>query len=124
MIGKVEQVTKSKSGKALRVMINGVWYGAFLDSGLDGAVGKTVDAQITPNKGFGEGIGQWAYSTAPTPPQPANTASAPSTGGKLTEPELRFVSNVVGSAIMAKTLTDPMEIGTWAKAAAAAVKEV
>ena len=45
-------------------------------------------------------------------------------GVNLSEPELRFVSNVVGSAITAKTLLDPTEIGVWAKAAAAAVREL
>ena len=57
----------------------------------------------------------------------ANSPQGASTGGslgRLTEPELRFVSNVVGSAITAKTLTGPHEIGIWAKAAAAAVKEI
>ena len=54
----------------------------------------------------------------------ANRPLEASTGGRLTEPELRFVSNVVGSAITAKTLTDPLEVSVWAKAAAAAVKEL
>ena len=133
MIGAITAVNRSKSGKALRITLNGKVYNAFLDSGLDGAVGKTIDAQITPDKGYGEGIGQWAYSTQATPPQASNTApnpfphhpdNPPVAVGRLTEPELRFVSNCVGSAIMAKALNDPAELGIWTKAAAAAVKEV
>ena len=53
---------------------------------------------------------------------PLGASTGPGVG--LSEPELRFVSNVVGSAITAKTLTDPMEVSVWAKAAAAAVKEI
>ena len=130
MIGAITAVNRSKSGKALRITLNGKVYNAFLDSGLDGAVGKVIDAQITPDKGYGEGIGQWAYSTQATPPQASNTAprvSAPQQDtptSRLSEPELRFVSNCVASAITAKTLTDPMEVSVWAKAAAAAVKEL
>ena len=54
----------------------------------------------------------------------ANRPLEASTGGRLTEPELRFVSNVVGQAIASKTITDPFDIAVWTKAAAAAVKEV
>ena len=127
MIGTITAVNRSKSGKALRITLNGKVYNAFLDSGLDGAMGKVIDAQITPDKGYGEGIGQWAYSTQAAPPQASNAptgASKTYSDVKLSEAELRFISNVVGSAITAKTLTDPLEVSVWAKAAAAAVKEV
>ena len=124
MIGKVKTVTKSKSGKAFRVQFEGSekWYGAFLDSGLDKAVGRVIDAQITPDKGFGEGVGQWGFSAEPAPP--SAPTQAPTVSGRLTEPELRFVSNILGAAVTAKTITDPLQIGVWAKAAAQAVKEV
>jgi len=130
MIGAITAVNRSKSGKALRITLNGKVYNAFLDSGLDGAVGKVIDAQITPDKGYGEGIGQWAYSkdaperAAEVAQKAANRPLEASTGGRLTEPELRFVSNVVGQAIASKTITDPFDIAVWTKAAAAAVKEV
>ena len=127
MIGAITAVNRSKSGKALRITLNGKVYNAFLDSGLDGALGKVIDAQITPDKGYGEGIGQWAYSKEiPIQAQEVaqKAANRPLEAGRLTEPELRFVSNLCASAITAKTLTDPMDIGVWAKAAAQVVKEL
>ena len=116
MIGQVKTVTKSKSGKAFRVQFvgNDAWYGAFLDSGLDGAVGKTIDAQITPNKGFGEGIGQWAYSQAPTPPAASNAPVAPSTGGG-DRWWLPFVSNQTAHLIGAGVIKDKASLNQWMK---------
>lgn len=126
-IGKVESVNPTKSGKALRVKIAGNYYNAFLDSGIDKVVGQTIDFQVTPDKGYGPGVGQWGPAQGPATPaisSPSAPQAPTGASGPLTEPELRFVSNVVGSAITAKTLTDPMEIGVWAKAAARAVKEI
>ena len=124
-IGKVENVSPTKSGKALRVRIAGNYYNAFLDSGIDKVVGQTIDFQVTPDKGYGLGIGQWGPASS-QPPASAPQAPIKPTGAleRLTEPELRFVSNCVGQAITAKTITDPSEIGVWTKAAAAAVREV
>jgi len=121
MIGKIKSVMKSKSGKAFRVQFEGseAWYGAFLDSGIDGAVGKVVDAQITPNKGFGEGIGQWAYSQAPTSPAPANTAVGASTGASAGAYSdrwwLPFVSNQCAHLIAAGVIKDKASLNQWAK---------
>lgn len=42
----------------------------------------------------------------------------------LGEPELRFISNVVGQAILAKTISDPDQVSLWAKAARATLKEL
>ena len=114
MIGTVEEVTKTKSGKALRVKLAGTWYGGFLDSGLDKAVGKTIEAQITPDKGWGLGIGQWSYSQAPAQPSPANTAVKPSNGDRWWLP---FVSNQVAHAIQAGRIQTPADMNAWAKAA-------
>lgn len=137
MIGKVESISKSKSGKAWRVLIEGKFYGANFDSKLDTMLGKVIDFQWDDGK-FGPWIGNWGPAQNPslaaamgpgqaptiasmggTQPRPANTST-----GALTEPELRFVSNVIGSAIAAKTIVSPLEISVWAKAAAATVKEL
>ena len=47
---------------------------------------------------------------------------APPVGGSLDEPTLRFISNCVGSAISAKTLTEPEDIEKWVSAARNAIR--
>ena len=125
MIGIVDSVELSKSKKSWRVKIGGKFYGAGLDSHLDGAKGKAIDF-VYKGTDFGDWIESWGYSQgAPAAiAQTVAAVTAASNAGRVTEPELRFISNVVGNAIAAKTIVDPMQIGTWAKAAAAAVKEV
>jgi len=123
MIGTVTAVNHSKSGKALRVTLNGKVYNAFLDSKLDTAVGKVIDCQITPDKGFGEGIGQWAYSQAPAPPQPANSPTGVENRATVTPGAsgdrfyLPFVSNTVAHCIAAGLIKTPSDVSPWAKAA-------
>jgi hypothetical protein len=61
--------------------------------------------------------------------QGVKTAAAPAApnGGEhtgLTEAELRFVSNIVGSAIEAGKCSEPDEVSLWAKAARATLKEL
>lgn len=122
MIGTVDRVEKSKSGKSWRVKIGPKYYGAGFDSQISGASGKSIDFNFEDGE-FGPWIKSWAYAQdnpVPTSPQAPNS---PQKAG-LEEHELRFVSNVVGSAITAKTLTDPLQISVWAKAAAATVKEL
>ena len=52
-------------------------------------------------------------------------AAQPAAGHtQLTDAELRFVSNVVDQAILAKTIVDPLHIGQWAKAARQTLKEL
>jgi hypothetical protein len=131
----IEEVTKTKSGKALRVKFNGAWYGAFLDSGLDGAVGRMVDVAVTPDKGFGLGLGQWKYSQEvvpppgqpaqqPAPSQPAPTPVAQSASGRLAESELRFVSNQLNAAIASKSVTTFEEMSVLAKQLKTLVREL
>ena len=128
-IGKIEECKVSSSGRGLSVKIGGINYGAALKSQLQNHVGEIIDFEVTTS-GDSRYVGSWGPATLtpaiPTTmnlgprPSPANT----SVGGELTEPQLRFVSNVVGSAIMAKTLTDPIQISIWAKAAALTVREL
>ena len=119
MIGTITAVNRSKSGKAFRVTLNGVVYNAFLDSKLDEAVGKVIDCQITPNKGFGEGIGQWAYSTQIVQPSPANAvveASRPNNAQVITDRWwLPFCSNQIHALIIAGVIKDKASLNQWAK---------
>ena len=123
MIGTVTAVNHSKSGKAFRVTLNGKVYNAFLDSKLDTAVGKVIDCQITPDKGFGEGIGQWAYSTAPAQPGPSNSPVGVENRATVTPGPagdrfyLPFVSNTVAHCIAAGLIKTPSDVSPWAKAA-------
>lgn len=121
MQGKVENISKSKSGKTWRVKIGGQFYGANFDSNLDSAVGKVIDFTYEDGE-FGKWVKSWGYvGSGSSSPPPVPTPEATST---LNEAELRFISNVVGSAIDAKTLTDPLAISVWAKAARQTLKEL
>ena len=125
MIGKVESVEKSKSGKALRVKLGGKWYGAFLDSGLDAVVGKMIDAQIVPNAKYGDGIGQWGM--APDAAEAVRATAERATGGVTMAGDrfwLPFCSNQVAHAIAAGLIKEPRDISAWAKAAYEAVQAV
>ena len=52
---KVEAVTKSKSGKALRVKFagNDTWYGARLDAKLEAAKGKMIECETHNDDTYG-----------------------------------------------------------------------
>lgn len=120
--GKVEVVSKAKSGKSWRVKIGEAWYGAKLDSKIEAAKGKTIEFEVAPDEGYGEWLGKWALvnGSAAAPAQADN-------GGEhagLTEAEMRFISNVVGQALVAKTITEPTEVSVWAKAARATLREL
>ena len=126
MKGTVEKVTKSSSGKAWRVLINSKWYGAKFDSKLDEAQGKAIDFDFDSDPKFGDWIKSWMYDHVASVASTV-TASKPANGGDhsgLTEAEIRFISNVVGQAIVAKTITDPLVISQWAKAARQVLKEL
>ena len=120
MIGRVEEVNTSKSGKALRVKLGGKWYGAFLDSGLDAVVGKMIDAQIVPNAKYGDGIGQWgmapdaAEAVRATAERATERVAVTMTGDRFYMP---FVSNVVAHGIASGAIKTPADINAWAKAA-------
>ena len=128
MIGTITQVNKSKSGKAFRVSLNGKVYNAFLDSEIDKAVGKLVDVQITPDKGFGEGIGQWAYSTMIVQPSAPTQAAAPSVAipnnAYADRWWLPFCSNQIHALIAAGVIKDKASLNQWAKDLREAVQAV
>ena len=114
-IGKVESVAPTKSGKALRVRIAGNYYNAFLDSGIDKVVGQTIDFQVTPDKGYGPGIGQWGPAVNQPPASAPQAPNSPAGGGDRFY--MPFVSNVVAHAIAAGRIQNPTDLSAWAKAA-------
>ena len=62
---------------------------------------------------------------APAHPQPAPVASAAAVGLPMEPGDvLRFISNVVGQAISAKTIADPMDITAWAAEALSVARKL
>ena len=142
MAVQVEDVTPTKSGKGLRVKLGGTWYGAFLDSGLNGMKGQMIEAEIITSEKYGPTIKGWKPVAAPQvppppqggfPPAPAPAEAAPRYAWEAAQPWdniqpwfMPFVSNTVAHAIEKGLITTPLGINEWAlKAAqvAQAVKE-
>lgn len=128
MLLKVEAVTTAKSGKSLRVMAGGKWYGAGKDSGL--SKGMTVEAE-TSDGDYGLWIDKWKPANGsagqPVSKEPATesaglTGSAPAMSDNVAPWYMPFVSNTVAHAIQAGHCTTPDAINQWAiKAAQVAV---
>ena len=140
---QVEAVTQAKTGKSLRVMLGGTWYGAALDSGLADKKGSMIVAEIETGK-YGPWIKKWLPSTdnaapqvpvahAGTPP-PLPAAAAPYTRepqyaepakpGTVAPYWLPMASNVVAHAIAAGKIETPAAIKTWVQAVKNAVENV
>lgn len=140
MAVRVDQVTQAKTGKSLRVMLSGSWYGAALDSGLNGQIGQMIEAEIETGK-YGPWIKKWlpsqtaaaadAGARSPVPPpapipagQPAvaaphETRYAEPSGADNTQPwMMAFVSNTVAHAIAAGHIQTPEGLNAWALKAA------
>lgn len=79
------------------------------------------------NKGWKLLEGAHKYPPPQQPSTPAASHERPSAAVEhakaMSEAELRFISNCVGSAITAKTLTDPELISKWVAAAKNALRE-
>lgn len=80
------------------------------------------------NKGWKLVSGEQKYP--PSVPQASPTIAAPERptaaverSQAMSEAELRFISNCVGSAITAKTITEPEQIEKWCSAARNALRE-
>lgn len=140
MAVQVEEVMTAKSGKSLRVKLGGTWYGANLDSGLNGAKGQMIEAEIQTSEKFGPWIKGWRPSAvqqvppmaSPSPSsQPA--AAAPRYAGEPTQLGDNIVpwfwpsvSNVCSAAIEKGLINKPEELNQWAlkwAQVAVAVKE-
>ena len=143
----IEQVTHAKTGRSLRVLLSGKWYGAYLDSGLNDPtlIGRSVEADIVTTEKAGPWIKGWkpcAIPAAPTatpqvqaqpaptpPPPPAAVATTRVPEPQYAEPNtnvapwwMPFVSNTVAHAIQAGLIKTPQEIRAWLIAAKVAAK--
>ena len=131
MAVQVEEVMPAKSGKSLRVKLGGTWYGANLDSGLNGAKGQMIEAEIQTSDKFGPWIKGWRPSAAPQVPSQAAPLTAPAAAApyKYAEPSdnsspwwAPFMSNMCAHAIQAGLCKAPEQLNQWAlKAAQVAV---
>ena len=89
------------------------------------AVGQTIEARITSSEMGGKTyvwLNEWRLSAQAIP------ALVHSNGLGITaatpDASLRFISNVVGQAIQAKTISKPEEIKAWAVAAHQVMSEI
>lgn len=124
---QVQEFGQSAGGKP-KVKASGKWFFLGRDIGQP-PLGASVEIK--------EGSFRAGDSTYPTieawrptggngsPPQQQN-ASAPAAppAGYVDEASMRFISNCVGSAIMAKTITEPGQIRQWFQSAKAATKDL
>lgn len=128
MQGTVQEITTTKAGKP-RVKVNGEWYSV---KGVIGMfTGQSIDFDASSWDYQGKtyhGIDKWgpvpgsSVQPMPSAPPQATNGHAPSLA--LTGDELRFISNVVGSAITSKAIEDPVDLIAWAKGAQAALKSL
>jgi len=121
---RIDRVTKTASGKGLRVLSGATWYGAFLDSGLDHMVGQTVDADITTSEKYGATISKYRKVDPGPSTQATGPVSQPYVGAVPTIAPfwLQFASNTVAHAISAGLIKEPSDIKQWYLAAKRAVE--
>src|SRR5580765_4116990 len=96
---RIDRVTKTASGKGLRVLSGANWYGAFLDSGLEHLVGQTIDADIKTSEKYGATIAKYK-KTEPDPAIQAPVSKQPLPSG-VAPYWMPFASNVCAHAIAA-----------------------
>lgn len=138
----VEQVEQAKTGRSLRVLLSGNWYGAYLNSGLNGMRGKMIEAEIKTLEKGGPWIAKWTECAAPqvqvpVPPTPVAPPIVPAAAAppvderRYAEPApistvapwwMPFVSNTVAHAIASGHINTPVGIRAWVLAARDAAK--
>src|SRR5204863_1947629 len=109
---RIDEVTKSKSGKAWAVKSGKSWYAASLDSGIERHKGRTIDAETQPFGQGGEAIKSYKLiDLGPATP-------LPSASQMLSAPFwLPFASNVCAHAIDKGLISGPEGIKAWLLAA-------
>ena len=113
MKGKIEQLTKSKSGKAWRVMVDGRWFGAKFDSKIDSIpIGGRIDFLYDTDPKYGDWISSWGPDTSP---QPVTTASPTPARGNGDRWWLPFCSNQIAHLIQVGVIKDRTTLNQWAK---------
>ena len=125
MIGIVDSVELSKTGKSWRVKMGGKYYGSSADSNIDQAKGKAIDFTFKSDPKFGDWIESWAYAQS-APQAAAQTAQrattnqvamTPGVGTHVDRWYMPFVSNTIAHAIQVGLITQPSQITGWAKSA-------
>ena len=121
---KIDEVLPSKSGKAWRVRTGQTWYNAFGDSGIEGHVGKVIDAEISTHEKYGAGIQKYkvmesGLGSAPVAPKTPLQAPNEVTVAPYWLP---MASNVVAHAIAAGLIKEPTDIKEWVFGAMNAAK--
>jgi hypothetical protein len=124
MKGKLEQLVKSKSGKAWRAMVDGRWFGAKFDSKLDSvSINSRIDFDFNSDAKYGDWITTWGPDTSLTGPAPVQVSQAivrvpVPTGDRWWLP---FVSNQCAHAIAAGHIKGVADLRSWAVSAKAAI---
>ena len=119
----IQEHGQTSTGKP-KVKANGTWYFLSRDIGAPPAVGATVEIR-EGSFNFPDGkpaktieawrpVGNGAPTSAPSAP-PAPNADY------IDEASLRFISNVVGSAITAGAIKSPGQVLSWFQSAKAAL---
>ena len=128
LTGYVQGRERAKSGKSWRLQVGGKWYTVSNRANLDGIEqGVYVECRMG---GFSADNGNWIPTIEVIRPAQAPRAQTPPPGGgsghiaasrlasaHWDDSALRFLSNVVGSAITAGVIKDPVEILAWTAAA-------
>lgn len=122
---RVQEHGQSQSGSP-KVKADGKWY--FLNKSLDyPPVNSNIEIKegsfTMGNKTFPT-IEAWrpaGGNGAQAPQHHAQAPAAPPAGDYIDEASMRFISNCVGQAIAAKTITEPGQIRQWFQAAKAAL---
>jgi hypothetical protein len=123
--GAISAIEDSKSGKALRVQVNGQWFSS-KDFGIRDQVGQVIT--FTPSSSEYRGktyywINDYNVGTTGTTTTSKSGAPAPVADANAMA-FLPMTSNLVAHAIAAGLVQSPDEIQAWARAAFNAAKNL
>lgn len=125
--GMVQEMNPSRSGASMRLKINGRWLVAGNRVNLDGVQkGSSVEYEEGSFAGQ-DGKPIPCINRIRPAPQANGHGAAPSTVPKscgLDEASLRFISNVVGSALAAGKIETPIQVAAWVRAARKALAQL
>jgi len=132
MQGIIERAQRSKSGKSLRVLVNGQWYSTN-NWALEQCIGRTIQFEVGTSEYMGSTV-FWANDAelvtdvaAPEPQHPQHPQQGGGQQVKSSSPPpkqmtasvenmafMPFVSNTVAHAIQAGAIKNPEDIYAWA----------
>ena len=116
MIGTVQEFGRSQKGNP-KIKIDGKWYPVGRNNTDGIQPGSQVEVEYGSFRG-NDGKDVACISSIRPSAAPRNAPNLP----PFDEAELRFISNVVGSAITGGKVERPEEVSLWARAAANALK--